>query len=797
MGLKPPGRKRSGRCGSLGREKLAETAVDAYNGRTAPGLKEVSTVMIRRRRLASAILIPFILALSGCGKPHAEVGDAVLILRARESVIAAGSSTRLSLYLDHPSPALPAIGWEADSGSIVRTPVANEVTWNAPLVPGTARIRAKAVIDRTEHEASITIRVAYPGAFAGDAGAPDGSSSAPSGLVDKLLFADPGPLYVAPREPSAVDPVTVKFRTRAGFGSRVTLNFARDGVTGRMEMVRADSDPAFEYHVAEIPPGAEAVEYWFEVQAGSERLYYSRAGTTRSAPAEPYRFKIVPGRRVPSWTRGAVLYLTGEDYFGDAGLDGLSRRADYFRSIGADAVVVSRAPKLGPWNAERAAAAAERLAGRNVRLVLAAVSADEDDEALAKEVGTLAAAATRLAGVAVTKLGSAPDLAARAKEALKAANPEGALLADPLGALAADADPGDFYSDPRSFAEPLSAYLLGKDLSGKPLAAPAGDAAAFARAFAEARTRAPQHMEDNVILSLEADGSQPFLQRAARSAGTAADTAAAESAAEEAMAAYRLALFMQMCLPGSPLVVAGAEAGSSAPAYPRDAEDRDVLALHRDLAALRKPHAALRTGSFSLVAAEADGLLAWARWTEKERILLIVNASPDYVLARIPLGQLGLDEGEKLRTVFSLAPVGQQPTGPSYAVKSGEAAVPMGGRTAIALLGTAPDESIPSAPLRPRVVRTFPANKSKGIAEDTRIIIQFSGPMDQESVLASFSLKPEARGEFVWNGGTCSFVPAEPLQRGTLYEVSVSRPMRARGGGFSMEAGIAFAFTTR
>jgi len=750
--------------------------------------------MLRRRRLASAIFIPFILALPGCGKPRAEAGDAVLVLRARESVIAAGSSTRLSLYLKHPSPALPAISWEADSGSIVRTPVANEVAWNAPLVPGTARIRAKAVIDRTEHEASITIRVAYPGAFADDAGSSSGSSAAPSGLVDKLLFADPGPLYVAPIEPSAVDPVTVKFRTRAGFGSRVTLNSARDGVAGRMEMVRADSDPAFEYHVAEIPPGESPVEYWFEVQAGSDRLYYSRAGTARSAPAEPHRFRIVPGRRVPSWTRGAVLYLTGEDYFGHAGLDDLSRRAEHFRSIGADAVVASRGPKLGPWIAERAAAAAERLAGRNVRLVLAAVSADEGEEALAKEVAALSGAATRLAGVAVPGMGNDPALAARAKEALKAANPEGALIADPLGAGAAGADPGDFYSDPRAFAEPLSAYLLGKDLSGKPLAAPAGDAAAFARAFSEARTRAPQHMEDNVILSLEAKGSLPFLQRAARSAGNAA---AAESAAADAMAAYRLALFMQMCLPGSPLVVAGAEAGSSAPAYPRDAEDRAVLALHRDLAALRKPHAALRTGSFSLVAAEADGLLAWARWTEKERILLIVNASPDYVLARIPLGQLGLDEGEKLRTVFSLAPVGQQPTGPSYAVRSGEAAVPMGGRTAIALLGPAPDESIPSAPLRPRVVRTFPANRSKGIAEDTRIIIQFSGPMDQESVIASFSLKPEARGEFVWNGGTCSFVPAEPLRRGTLYEVSVSRPMRAREGGFSMEAGIAFAFTTR
>jgi hypothetical protein len=738
-------------------------------------------------RLAGALPLTAFLLLAACGPRPATSNEAVIELKAPDQVVRAGAATKVSLYFRHPSPALPSFGWEADSGSIIRTAVANEILYRAPRTPGTARIRATAVIEQSEYEATLVLRVVDAGSRAdSDLSAAEGPQGSSSGFIDKLLFADSGPLYVDPREPSAVDPLILKFRTRAGFGSRVLLHYDRGDGELEREMVRTGADAAFEYHAAELPPREAPVEYWFEIQSGSDRVFYSRSGPLRSVPSRQDRFRLVPGRRVPSWTRGASLYRVD---IGAGGVEGLSRKADSLRVAGVDALLLSKGARSERWTADELSGPLARLSDKGIGAMLDTELRPGDTDALLLYAAGLMSAAKGIRGFTAFGASGDPSLSARFRETVKAANPECAVI---IGDPAGSALWGDFTLDSSIFSEPVSAFLAGRSMDGNPQPLALGDASAFARSFLSGVSRVSQNMVDTVILALDAPGSAPFMARAAL-----AESEFLKKSGESGQAGaagrrtYALGLLLQQSLPGSPLALGAAETPPQGP------EDRAAQVLRKDLAALRRTHGALRTGCFSIIAAETDGLLAYARWNEKESVIVAMNASRDFMPARLPLGQLGLEEGDRLKTVFSAGPDGHEASGPSYAVRSGAAAVPLGGMSAVVLSGPSPGEAPPKAALRPRVLRSFPADGAREIAQDTRIIVQFSGSMDQRSAEGAFIIAPEAPGTFIWNGNTCAFVPSAPLAPRTRYDVSVTRAMTSRDGGFSMKSGFAFGFTTR
>ncbi len=784
----------------------------------------------------AGILIVLISAWSCTPGREAPVQTGISLV-ARDETVEAGASTRISLFYNHPSPALPVLSWESDSGSIIRSIVANEVIFQAPRSPGIVTIKAKAVSDQASLEASLSIRV-VPATPSRESAAQ--ASARSPGIVDKLLFADSGPLYVQPREPSAVDPVILKFRTRAGFGSRVLLRYSRDGAEAEREMVRLSADPAFEYHVAEVPAGVAPLEYWFEVRSGSTTLYYSRMGVESSPPAPAWRFRLVPGRRVPAWTRGACLYWLETDRFFDGDpadnpksgpawgalpaadatvyggdLEGLARKADYLRGLGLDALLISPFPALTDAGIPAFKGVLDRLAARGLRSVFTA-PADWLAENIPASAQALGSAAAGADGFMVGAARGA-DFIKRLRESVKASSPESAILIDTSGSEDLDLGLGDLILNAELFTEPASALLLGKDLSGTERPAALADASAFARAFAFRAAGLPQHMSDNALLALDLPGRERFISRALSEsgeskAGTGTDSGgpaqrAAPSSApgsSAASASYRLGLLLQMSLPGAPLIRYGAEAGLAGGAgadaqrpFPWGAEDRDLLAAQRSLAAVRKAHPALRGGSYALVASDEDGLLAFSRWNDKENILVVLNVSKHQAAVRLPMGQLGLAEGGKLKTVFSTDQGGHSTSGPSYVIRSGSLPLNLGPRSGLILAGPGSREAAPAAPARPRVLRTFPADKAKEIAQDTRIIIQFSAPMDQDAAASAIGLDPKAPGSFVWNGNTCAFVPEKPLLPKTTYTVSVARAMSAREGGFSMGSSMSFSFTTR
>ena len=76
------------------------------------------------------------------------------------------------------------------------------------------------------------------------------------------------------------------------------------------------------------------------------------------------------------------------------------------------------------------------------------------------------------------------------------------------------------------------------------------------------------------------------------------------------------------------------------------------------------------------------------------------------------------------------------------------------------------------------------------------IWIEFSEPMQTDSVEAAFSISGGGDGEFVWDGNRVRYVPDEPLAVGEQYAVSLA-PGSLSEGGRSVDEAFEFSFTVR
>ncbi len=85
----------------------------------------------------------------------------------------------------------------------------------------------------------------------------------------------------------------------------------------------------------------------------------------------------------------------------------------------------------------------------------------------------------------------------------------------------------------------------------------------------------------------------------------------------------------------------------------------------------------------------------------------------------------------------------------------------------------------------------------EGIARSTSpIAIEFSEPMNRESVAARFSTVPAMEGDISWNGNTMIFYPAEPMPPGENVAVSLLRGVRSASGRELLHD-LRFDFTVR
>ena len=105
---------------------------------------------------------------------------------------------------------------------------------------------------------------------------------------------------------------------------------------------------------------------------------------------------------------------------------------------------------------------------------------------------------------------------------------------------------------------------------------------------------------------------------------------------------------MQMTWPGAPTLYYGDEAGvcgftdpDNRRTYPWGREDQTLLRFYRTAIAMHKSHQVLKTGSLKFLKEEYN-LIAYARFSDEERIVVIVNNNNANITAEIPVWEAGI-----------------------------------------------------------------------------------------------------------------------------------------------------------
>ena len=145
-------------------------------------------------------------------------------------------------------------------------------------------------------------------------------------LITSAVFSDETPAFRDPNEPKHGERMTVRLRTAAG---NIDTAFLRVG-KARIPMRLADSRCGFDYYETAFTVGSEVMTYYFEINTGEHRLYYTKTGLTAD-PVPEESFVVIPDYEVPAWLRGAVMYQIYIDRFcnGDPSNDVLTQEYAY------------------------------------------------------------------------------------------------------------------------------------------------------------------------------------------------------------------------------------------------------------------------------------------------------------------------------------------------------------------------------------------------------------------------------------------------------------------------------------
>ena len=140
------------------------------------------------------------------------------------------------------------------------------------------------------------------------------------------LFSDESPSYVEPFEPAVGDTVTIRVRTARANVDEVWI--LSDHLRERMEYERTSG--LFDYYIAKVRLGRQAMSYCFEIISGPIRVILNKRGVSENADSAS-RFRICPGFSTPDWAKGAVMYQIYTDRFcrGDAKNDVLDDEYSY------------------------------------------------------------------------------------------------------------------------------------------------------------------------------------------------------------------------------------------------------------------------------------------------------------------------------------------------------------------------------------------------------------------------------------------------------------------------------------
>jgi len=163
----------------------------------------------------------------------------------------------------------------------------------------------------------------------------------------------------------------------------------------------------------------------------------------------------------------------------------------------------------------------------------------------------------------------------------------------------------------------------------------------------------------------------------------------------------REAVVMQMTWVGAPTVYYGDEAGvcgftdpDNRRTYPWGHEDQELIAFHKEMIRIHKEHKALKTGSLnilngSLRVANGDeyNILAYGRFQEDDRVVVIVNNRSELAEVTLPVWMVEVPRKCRMKKLLYSYQDGYSVDEEEYLVEDGEVVVNMGAYSALVLCG--------------------------------------------------------------------------------------------------------------
>ena len=398
------------------------------------------------------------------------------------------------------------------------------------------------------------------------------------------------------------------------------------------------------------------------------------------------------------------------------------------------------------------------------------------------------------------------------RESVKSANPDAVILAEVYGDSSAwlQGDEWDTVMNYDAFFEPIGYYLTGLEKHSYYYRDKLhNNTDNFDRGLREKMAKLPFNSLEIAMNQLDNHDHSRFLTR---TSGIVDDTRSSADVSSPEQANRNLnkgilkeATVLQMTLPGAPTLYYGDEAGIAGftdpdcrRTYPWGQEDEELLSFFKEIIEIHKSYSSIITGSLVTLNAKSKGMYAYGRWDKDNRIIVGINNKEQESWLEIPTWQMGFSSGDRVEMIFRTGVDFHERPKETLRIEENKILVkiPAYGSIILASGKGAPEpEAVVTS--RPEIKEVSPRPNSSKAAPGNPIVITFSEPMIQREILDTFSISPRVEGTFHWNGPVVTFVPAQPLESGTTYTLTVSANIRGRNGNFYLQEGKSWNFTVK
>lgn len=243
------------------------------------------------------------------------------------------------------------------------------------------------------------------------------------------------------------------------------------------------------------------------------------------------------------------------------------------------------------------------------------------------------------------------------RRSVKEANPNAIILAEHYGDPTSwlQGDEWDTVMNYDAFMEPLTWFLTGVekhsdeyrgDLLGNP--------DAFFGSMSHHMTRFNTQSLQVAMNELSNHDHSRFLTRTNRKVGRTASLGPHAAEEDLNMGIMREAVVFQMTWPGAPTIYYGDEAGvcgwtdpDNRRTYPWGHENKELIALHKEMIRIHKDYQAIKTGSILFLYGSYN-VISYGRFDAKDKIVVALNNNDGAVTIQVPVWQIGVIDGTNM-----------------------------------------------------------------------------------------------------------------------------------------------------